>query len=95
MSDATPKAVSRPQMASTNSRCTPSSRSIFSSASRYFTSERPALIAQLGQVGCVDVLGGRAGELGLTLVVTLAGQDEIGDREIRLHAREGLVEGRA
>ena len=52
----------------------------------------PALLCQLGEVGGAQILGGRLGELGLPLHVALAGQHEVGQRQVRLDAAQGRVE---
>jgi hypothetical protein len=56
--------------------------------------QRLALIAELGQIGGAHILGRRLGEFGLPLRI-LAGQVQVGQRQIRLDAAQRLVEGRA
>ena len=56
--------------------------------------QRLALLAELGEIGGAQILRRRLGELGLPLQL-LAGQDEVGQRQIRLDAAQRLVEGGA
>ncbi len=52
---------------------------------------------QAHQVGTIQVVGGRARELGLSASVVgrAVGQIEVGKLEVRLESAERLVEGRA
>ena len=55
--------------------------------------QRLALLAELGEIGGAQILRRRLGEFGLPLQL-LAGQHQVGQRQVRLDAAQRLVEGR-